>query len=332
MSASRILSFTEPYSYQAAIRATEGKIFVTARGDFRAELTQIDLPRLWMQRGRENLPRIHHATLTTERAPIGFLAGANQPAVHHCGLEVSPGDIIVNGSCSAFQRRTSGPCDWASMSLTPNDLSATATAITGHDLAVPSVTKVIRPPASAMSRLLDLHESTSRLAKVAPDMLTHPEVARALEQGLLYAMITCLTSGAPVERCSRIHHHSRVIARFEEFLAANYNRPLYLSEICTAIGASVRTLQGCCHDVLGMAPMRYLWLRRMHLAHRALLLADPTATTTVTEIATMFGFWELGRFSVAYRALFGETPSTTMRRPVQDQSAREDSPLALPVA
>ena len=166
---------------------------------------------------------------------------------------------------------------------------------------------LVRPTAASMSGLRDLHESTAQLAKVAPDMLTHPEVARALEQALLHAMITCLTGGTPVETCPSIHHHSRVIARFEEFLAANHNRSLYLVEICTAIGVSARTLQVCCHDVLGMSPMRYLWLRRMHLVRRALLLADPT-TATVTAIVTRFGIWELGRFSVAYQALFGEIP------------------------
>ena len=66
-----------------------------------------------------------------------------------------------------------------------------------------------------------------------------------------------------------------------------------------------------------MGPIRYLWLRRMHLARRALRMAEPT-TTTVTRIATGYGFWELGRFSVSYRALFGETPSASLRRPPED--------------
>ena len=63
-----------------------------------------------------------------------------------------------------------------------------------------------------------------------------------------------------------------------------------------------------------MGPIHYLWLRRMHLAHRALLCADP-ASATVTSIATEYGFWELGRFSVEYRTLFGEAPSTSLQRP-----------------
>jgi AraC-like DNA-binding protein len=63
-----------------------------------------------------------------------------------------------------------------------------------------------------------------------------------------------------------------------------------------------------------MGPLRYLWLRRMEQARRALAICDPTAAT-VTEIATNYGFWELGRFSVTYRTLFGESPSATLRRP-----------------
>jgi hypothetical protein len=38
----------------------------------------------------------------------------------------------------------------------------------------------------------------------------------------------------------------------------------------------------------------------MHLARRT--LREAAADATVTDIATEFGFWELGRFAVEYKA------------------------------
>jgi hypothetical protein len=69
----------------------------------------------------------------------------------------------------------------------------------------------------------------------------------------------------------------------------------------------------------------------MHLARRALRMADPT-TATVTEIATSYAFWELGRFAVSYRSLFRETPSATLRRRPEDPRRKRifGSPWQLP--
>jgi AraC-like DNA-binding protein len=87
-----------------------------------------------------------------------------------------------------------------------------------------------------------------------------------------------------------------------------------MPQLCATVGASYTTLRDCCQEFLGISPKRYLWLRRMHLVHRALRIAD-AEKATVTEIATDYGFWELGRFAVAYRSLFGEPPSAALRRP-----------------
>ena len=77
-----------------------------------------------------------------------------------------------------------------------------------------------------------------------------------------------------------------------------------------------------------MGPVRYLWLRRMHLARAALMKGDPQ-TTSVTAVAVDHGFWELGRFAVAYRSLFGESPLATLRRVSDAPPASHDSPFAL---
>jgi transcriptional regulator GlxA family with amidase domain len=49
------------------------------------------------------------------------------------------------------------------------------------------------------------------------------------------------------------------------------------------------------------------------MARSALRRADP-ATASVAEIARSHQFSEPGRFAVTYRAIFGEMPSSTLRR------------------
>ena len=138
-------------------------------------------------------------------------------------------------------------------------------------------------------------------------------------------MIRCLADAVDANS-TRGHRHDTIIARFEDFLAGNPDRPLYLTEICAAIGVAERTLRAACEEHLGMGPIRFLTLRRMHLVRRALLHADPLIST-VTRIVTDHGFWELGRFAVAYRALFGESPSETLQRPAEQLEVHPSHPL-----
>jgi AraC-like DNA-binding protein len=165
-------------------------------------------------------------------------------------------------------------------------------------------------------------ETVERFADAPAHILTQPEAARVLERALMHAMIMCMTDGSPVETGLGARQHLAILARFEDFVTANDNRPLYLAEICAAVGASGRMLRMCCQEHLGIGPVRYLWLRRMHLARRALMEASPQ-TATVARIAMEYGFWELGRFAVRYREQFGESPSATLLRPRHDRCERK---------
>jgi AraC-like DNA-binding protein len=325
MSDSEVMTFTDPDAYHANIRRTqvvEG--VVTARGEYRSELTRTDLHRLWVQRGDETLARVLNFAPTGERVPILFATDQRQAAMHFSGLELPPDEIIVIGFGRASHHRSSAACRWGAISLTLEDLVAAGEAIIGRELTSLSFTHRIRPPPAFFAGLSSLHEAAGHLAKTAPDILSHPEVARALEQALVHAMVSCLSGGVADGTSSARHRHAVVMRRLEELLEANPDRTLYLAELCAATGASDRTLRACCQEHLGMSPMRYLWLRRMHLARRGLRIADPAATT-VTEIATAYGFWELGRFSVAYRSLFGEAPSAALRRPPDDPRPKKSN-------
>ena len=65
-------------------------------------------------------------------------------------------------------------------------------------------------------------------------------------------------------------------------------------------------------EALGLSPKQYTIAQRLRAVRAALLTADPK-TTTVTDVAMTFGFFELGRFAGRYRSAFGESPSATLR-------------------
>jgi AraC-like DNA-binding protein len=226
-------------------------------------------------------------------------------------MNVLPGSIIIHKT-DLEHRRNEENATWGSMSLTHADFGTACKAIMGIEFTGEAFQHVVRPPLNLMSRLLNLHEMVGQIAKASPEILELPEVARALQQELIHLMVRCLCEGQGIKMTSGGLRHDLIVARFEEYLEANPNTPLYLTEICTALGTAERTLRAACEEYLGMGPIRYLFLRRMHLVRRTLLRADNF--TTVTRIAADHGFWELGRFSVTYRQLFGETPSATLKR------------------
>jgi len=307
------LTFQDPTPYQTAIRPGEVELFPTARGKFHAALTQVDFDHLWVQFGNETLPRVAHSTLRN-RGNVAFLADSNQPAAKYCGREVSSAAVALGVPRSSRHVRSYAACRWVTMSFTPDNLSAVSAALLGCELRLGPTMRVVHPEPTHMARLLRLSAATHQLANSAPEMLMRSEVSNALEQELVHAMVTCLADDAGATAPVAWRHHSAIIKRFEDYLAANCDLPLYLAQICSATQASERTLRSCCQEHLGMGPLKYLWLRRMHIARRALIRKDP-ARVTVTQIATQYGFWHLGRFAVSYLRLFGESPSVTLHRP-----------------
>jgi len=209
---------------------------------------------------------------------------------------------------------SSGSASWGTMSLPMEDMDAFGVAMVGCDLTAPRDRLIVTPPIAAMAKLQRLHEMAGQLAEDAPEIIAHPEAARGLEQVLIDAMVSCIGGRGVREDASAQRNHSLIMRRFHRAVEENPEQPLYIPELCAAIGVSDRTLRVCCQEQLGMSPKRYLLLRRMNLARRALLDGSPGATT-VTEIATQYGFWQFGRFAGAYKSLFGEAPSATLQRP-----------------
>lgn len=102
------------------------------------------------------------------------------------------------------------------------------------------------------------------------------------------------------------------VSRAEAWINLHLTEPIGVQDVASALGVCTRTLQLAFRCARGYSPLRAILLRRLDRVHAALAAAKPSAT--VTDIATSFGFFELGRFSVRYRQQFGEKPSETLAR------------------
>ncbi len=309
MPSSSVRIFADPDEYTAAIRVTTAKMSVVESGNFTAKLIRIDLHRLWMQRFFTGLPFISYVIPVARRAIITFYTDPG-PSVFKNGLEIPPTDIVRFPVADEYYYRTPGPSSNAAMSLPVEDLAA-ASVMAGLDLKMPLDMMLTAPPAAAVARIRRLNAATGHLAEEAPEIIANPDAARGLEQALIEAMVGCLSHGQQCESTLARSQHAIVMRRFHRVVEENPEEPLYIPEICKVIRVSERTLRACCQEHLGMSPKQYLMLRRMRLVHRALRAAAPGAAT-VTDLATRYGFWDLGRFAGEYRALFGETPSVTL--------------------
>ena len=95
-------------------------------------------------------------------------------------------------------------------------------------------------------------------------------------------------------------------------LEADPGRIWNVDELAVACGMARRTLYKHFSRFLNRTPMEFLRELRLDRARQELLRARPG--TSVTDVATRYGFTHLGRFATFYRARHGESPSATLRR------------------
>jgi len=311
MQGNRAYAFTEPSGYEAGLSEMKVELIVTGGGPFKAALTRAEVGQLTLLRSRENCAGIAYVRLPPDLVFVTFPTRFDPPPVC-CGQELRSGDMIFHSLGERLYARTAGPSERGVIALEPDHLAYWSKVLTEEEVVPLNSAQIIRPPRSAASRLLYLHASACGLVEKSPKVIAHPEVARALEQELIHALISCLRPDTPLETRRISVRATAVMNRFEEVLAAHNDRPLHMPDLCMEVGASERTLERCCAKFLGVSPTRYLRLRRLKLVRRALLEPDAT-TTNVAAVARRHGFTELGRFSGIYRAIYGEAPSATLR-------------------
>lgn len=104
----------------------------------------------------------------------------------------------------------------------------------------------------------------------------------------------------------------RAVRRAMDAMHANVGHRWTIAELAAVAGTSGRTLQRQFLTFLGKTPREMLREIGFKRARRELL--QGAAGLKVMDVAMRCGFPHFGRFAVAYRRRYGETPSQTLKR------------------
>ncbi len=185
-----------------------------------------------------------------------------------------------------------------------------AEAIVGYSLPGPLITPIFEALATAPRiRSRELTRALARiLATDTPVDMPLVEMGQALSCAFLFENVVGFADRFAEEPRNASVAAVRVL---EDYIQANWNRPLTVEEIAAACGVSVRSVFTRFKQHLGIAPLTYLRDLRLDHAHQRLLQGDEDS---VISIALACGFSSFGHFARRYRDRFGELPSTTRTR------------------
>ena len=138
-----------------------------------------------------------------------------------------------------------------------------------------------------------------------------PVVLRELEQAIIVSFLVAnehpyrlkLTDPPPGAAPRQVH-------LAEEFIEAHWREAITIEKLVEATGVSARVLFRAFRQHRGCTPMEFAKQVRLQRARQ--MLSIPGAS--VTAVAFACGFLSTGHFARAYREVFGELPSETIRR------------------
>jgi AraC family ethanolamine operon transcriptional activator len=165
--------------------------------------------------------------------------------------------------------------------------------------------------------------SSLDLKKTAPS----PQAIDFLRRAILECFVTTIARTLPQDNERPYCTGARLVSEAENYVDAAGARPVHISELCSALNVSRRSLHRAFAEALDMGPVAYLRRRRLARVH-AILSQSTSTDIAIADLAFEHGFPEPARFSAYYRSLTGETPSETRRLVLTQQRSSLADPAA----
>lgn len=296
---------------QQAVEGTHFDIVQLGRGKLQGRIAYLGIGDLTLSLNAFSAGIYAKRTSADEKILIGMLLGA-EDRVTQWSFDMVPGDIVVIPPLTEHHAVHCGGSSYAVIRLDPRELPS---AFGGEaQLSAPeSWQEQNRYRANS-----DVGTTAVRgLSLLANHLARHQgvqskESAEYWKRTIIECMAATIRSSLPPDdRGGHLISSMKLVRSVEDYLQMTGDRPLHISEICSRLHLSRRSLHRAFHEIFGIGPVTFLRQKRLCTVHSILRDSLPGATT-VSEVAMRQGFVELGRFSRDYRIMFGEYPSQTL--------------------
>jgi AraC-like DNA-binding protein len=170
-------------------------------------------------------------------------------------------------------------------------------------------TNVSLPYVQSLVRLMLFAGEQADVTSDQPPPLVLPELEQAVIVNFLAANRHAYSQRLEQQVGGAAPRHVQLA---EEYIEANWSRPITIETLVEVTGVSARALFRSFKERRGYTPMAFAKITRLRRARDMLASGNPD--TSVTAVAYACGFATMGHFAKEYRQTFGELPSRTIAR------------------
>lgn len=240
---------------------------------------------------------------------IGVSRGQIEPTWIN-GYHLSDSSLQVYAEGAEMTYRAGPSTDWVAITVPRSEIQQVALHCVGRELDLPE--------RGMRNYEVPSHYIDELMARIAIRGNPGDVRARIKVDSILKSSAEALASAEPGSHQvieERRRYRARAIRQADDLIRflVEHGEAYCSRRICRELGVSERNLQLLFRGAVGVSPKA--WFRRVSLDRvRSALLSSAPRRGIVSEVALACGFEHFGRFSLAYRKQFGESPSETVRR------------------
>jgi len=222
-------------------------------------------------------------------------------------LQTKPGDAVAFQNDGQADYLLSPNFEALTLRVSARDMSQAFCAL--YDQDVPPDSKLTNAVTAGSAAALTLLRTITRLSEIPkyPHHAAHRLERGIKETALLEILMNWPGAILPTIQQSVLSASTR-LAR--DFIHAHIKDLPTVSDVAASCRIGVRALDRGFKKHLGVSPLQYMLDLRLQGVHDD-LIANRNGNT-VTDVATYWGFLNLGIFAARYRERFGELPSKTL--------------------